>query len=220
MKWHCGGLVIALGLVLTAAGPIHANFVVQPIVVEQFDFDEQRIEYTVVNPLGGSVEYVGLIIEAVDLGWTDTDPANGWMHAGLSDPASSWDNTMFGYPSDYTGPSVGYDLTWAEFFGIGSYPLGSVPAAVFFMSYSETGATGVYEFDDPGQAIASGESLDQFFAYFSLPTSDYLLSSIGDAGGTFGDTTLTSFQGTAIIPEPTTLVMVAVAGCCLLRRRR
>ena len=134
MNRQSGCLVVALGLGLAMCGTVHANFVVEPIVIEQYDPDDEQIEYTAVNPVGGSVDYVGFIIEAVDLGWTDTAPANGWMHAGLSDPASSWDNTMFGYPSDYAGPSVGYDLTWAEFFGVATYPLGSVSAAVYFLS--------------------------------------------------------------------------------------
>ncbi len=207
---------LLLALFLTASrGAFAITIFDDPSVTESYNAIELRVEYTVENPPSGFADIVGLVIEAPEMSWTDT--ANGWYHYAL-DPGTDWNNPMYGYPSDYSGPGREFPMTWAQFFDMPAYPYPDRPAAAFFLAYTE-GEGGLYTFDQPALAVEPGEILDAFYAYENQPASDYILSQVDDASATFDESSMTSVTGTAV-PEPTTtaLLLVGVFGAVFRRR--
>jgi len=214
------GMVVALLLASCSISYGDSEGEEDPIVIEDFD-GLWTLEYTIINPDGSTVDdIVGFVIEVdpadfpqFDFFWTDT--ANQWEHQAIDDPVNEWDAAMAsdGFPYET------YPLTWKEFFGGMDYPFGDVPAAAYWVPYSQTSG-GVYEFDDGSLAVSQGESLDQFFAYTSGPMSTYHLAYIGSAeSDTFDDDGLDTIEGEAI-PEPATLGLLMVGSLVALAKRR
>ncbi|MHC4178417.1 MAG: PEP-CTERM sorting domain-containing protein [Planctomycetota bacterium] len=210
-------LLVGLAFLIVAPSAVAESV---PSVIEQFDPDLQRLEYTVINPSDSTVDdIVGLVIE-IENSVTYLSTDNDWQYQPLT--ATKWGQEMY----EQDTPHIEYPLKWSEFFGM-SYPFGDAPAAGFYLTYSEvTPATEppTYAFDSPGLAVSRGESLDGYFAHFEMPTSTYYLAHIGDAANdTFGSGGLSTISGEAI-PEPSTFLLVSTAGICLFafawRRQR
>ena len=190
-----------------------------PTVIEEYNEDEYRLEYTVVNPSDSSVDdIVGFVIEVDFDYYLSIVNENGWQSTSFGrweTPADKWDSLMLG----------GNSLTWRQFFGGMDYPFGDSPAAAYFVAYQET-FPNTFEFDWSFGAppyhlpILPGEKLNNFYAYVDGPASQYILAHIGDAeNDTFDNTGLPSFQGEAI-PEPATVLLFGLGGLGLIRRRR
>ena len=191
-----------------------------PTVFEDYDPAGPVVEYTVTNPSPSTVgDIVAFVIDFSPDDfpysyWADT--ANQWKFQDLA--PGDWGSAMEHEGGWSPGP---FPMTWQEFFGGISYPFGLLPAAGYFVGYSEV-SPGVYQFDSPSLAISPGESLDQFFVD-GRALSTFYLAHLPDASvDTFGSSDLSSFSGEAV-PEPSALVLLGMAAVALLahaRRRR
>jgi len=205
-------------IILGSFSPTAALALSNPYVIEKYNEELYRLEYTVVNPSDSITgDIVGFIIEVDFDYYLRVQNDNGWQDKAIGRwnlPADNWNSNMLGDNS----------LTWSEFFGGMDYPFADSPAAAYFVNYQEV-SPNTFEFDWEFHSppyhlpILPGESRDSFYAYVDGPASQFLLAYINDAeNGTFDDTGLPSFQGEAV-PEPSTLFLLSF-GAMLIRRKR
>jgi len=116
------------------------------------------------------------------------------------------------------------NLTWQQYTGedfptfVSSLP-GSLPMATvfngYFLNYTSSGG----DLSWPPNPIVPNTFLGNFF-FTGSPGSSFLAVGPHDASMPTPVSALQSFTGTAIVPEPSTLILAALGGLTLLAYRR
>ncbi len=198
-------------MIIAGALGIPRNADAAPVTVvenpEQFEFfDTLWRSYDVYN----NTDVEGPPLNLVAVVVTNEMPATEFIRWTGSDlnTEEDWDSPMFSF--------LGEGLSWRDFFGGAEFP---GPANGYFLDYSVT--DGLLTFAD--DAIGPGEaSIGQF--WFAGPLSSQFLVAAADVSvplSNFDPAGLTVLRGTATVPEPATVSLLAammIGVACSSRR--